>query len=225
MDNNKTYGFFWKVDFDNYYLGHQAEEIFKQRIYAPYLENKKDPVVLDIGGNIGLFTLYAQKYAKQVYIVEPSSEHMENIERMILFNEFKNVKPIKKAIYIEDKVFPLFHNKNKTMYSLHQNVNDDSSPPEQVEAVTLETLFKDEGIEHVDLMKIDIEGSEIEVLSSLGFKNVADKIDVIVGESHSWSGRHANQLKEALKFNGFSFEMLPKKDPKDADIWVAKRNG
>ena len=223
MDKNKTYGFFFKGDFDNYYLGHQFQEIFKDRIYAPYLEGKKDPIVLDIGANIGLFTLYAQKYAKQVYCVEPSAEHMENITKMLLFNEFKNVKTIQKAIYIEDKVFPLFHNQNKTMYSLHQAVADQNLPSEQVQAITLETLFKDEGIEHVDLCKIDIEGSEIEVLSSLGFKNVADKIDVIVGESHAWAGRHPNQLKEALKFNGFNLTMLPKTNPQDADCWVATK--
>ena len=223
MDNNKTYGFFWKGDFDNYFLGHQFQEIFKDRIYAPYLENKKDPIVLDIGANIGLFTLYAQKYAKQVYAVEPSAEHMENITKMLLFNEFKNVKTIQKAIYIEDKVFPLFHNANKTMFSLHQNVQDNSSPPEQVQAITLETLLKDEGIEHVDLLKCDCEGSEVEIFSSISFKNVAYKIDVIVGENHSWNGRHPNQIREAMKNNGFTYEILPKIQPQDADIFVAVR--
>ena len=146
MDQNKTYGFFWKGDFDNYYLGHQFQEIFKDRIYKPYLEDKKDPIVLDIGANIGLFTLYASKYAKQVYTVEPSQEHFDNIVHMINFNELKNIKLVRKAIYIEDKVFPLFHNANKTMFSLHQAVADPNLPSEQVEAVTLETLFKEEGI-------------------------------------------------------------------------------
>lgn len=215
----KLQGIFWRGDFDNYYLGHQFEEIFKARIYAPYLENVKDPVVLDFGGNIGLFSLYASKYAKQVITLEPSKEHYETILEMLKFNGIGNVKVLNKAIYIENKEFPFYHNKNKTMYSLHQGVNDGSSEPEATEAITLDKLFEDENIEHVNLMKLDIEGTEIEVLSSPGFKKVADKIDVIVTERHSWAGRHPHQMDEALKNAGFEVKTVPN----DADLVVAVR--
>lgn len=220
MDENKTYAIFWKGDFDHYFLGHQFEEIYKARIYQPYLENKKDAVVLDIGGNLGLFSLYASKYAKQVYCIEPSSESMENIEKMLVFNELKNVKPLKKAVYIENGSFPLFDNQNRTMRSLHQAVSDPNLKPELVETITLDKLFDDEGIEHVDLMKLDIEGTEIEVLSSLGFAKVADKIDVIVTERHGWAGRNPHQLDEALKNNGFKVLTIPN----DADIVVGVKD-
>ena len=219
FDPNKTYGFFFKGDFDNYFLGHQMEEIFKTRLYAKYLENKKDAVVLDVGGNIGSFSLYASKYAKQVYTLEPSLEHFENINYMLNFNEIKNVKPIQKALYIEDKPFPFFHNNNKTMYSLHQAVNDNSSQPETVMAVTLPTLFKEEGITHIDLMKLDIEGSEYEVIGSKSFADVADKIDCIIGESHAWSGRNPNQLRDSFRNNGFEFQWFPH----DAQLFIAQR--
>lgn len=221
MDESKTFGFFWKGDFDHYFLGHQFEEIFKTRIYAPYLENKKDAVVLDIGGNLGLFSLYASKYAKQVYCVEPTPDHFEMINQMLVFNEITNVKPIQKAVYIENTTLPFYQNPNKTMNSLHQAVAHKDYPPIQVEAVSLDKLFEDEGIEHVDLMKLDIEGTEIEVLSSLGFHKIADKIDVIVTERHAWAGRNPNQLDEALKNNGFKVLTIPN----DADIVVGVRNG
>ena len=221
MDPNKIYGFFFKGDFDNYYLGHQFEEIFKARIYSPYLEkNPKLKVVLDIGGNLGLFSLYASKYAESVFCVEPSAEHFDNITRMITFNELSNVRPLKKAIFTEDITLPLFGNKNKTMYSLHSAVADQSIQPELVEAVTLATLFKANNIEHVDLMKLDVEGTESEILSSQSFKEVADKIDTIVLEVHNWNGRHPNQVKEALKNNGFTVESIPN----DANILVARRS-
>jgi len=222
MDQNKTYGLFWTGDFDQYYIGHQAEEILKARIYAPYLENKKDAVVIDCGGNIGLFSLYAAKYAKQVYCLEPTPEHQENIERMLLFNEMDNVKLIKKAVWLENTTLPFYRNPNKTMNSLHQAVAHPELPPLQVEAVTLEQLFADEGIEHVDLLKMDIEGSEIEVFASPSFRAVAPKIDVVVTERHAWSGRHPNQLNEALKSNGFEVMTVPN----DADIVIGvRRNG
>ena len=79
----KLQGIFWYGDFENYYLGHQFSEIYKDRIYEPYLEKVKDAVVLDIGANIGVFTLYASKYAKQVYSVEPSLTHFNALSVML----------------------------------------------------------------------------------------------------------------------------------------------
>jgi len=219
MEQNKLYGIFWNGDFDNYFLGHQFEEIFKSRIYAPYLENKKDAVVLDIGANIGIFSLYASKYAKQVYAIEPSQEHFDTLSRMILHNELKNVKPIKKAIYMKEELLDFYHNNNKTMYSLHQSVEDRSQPIERVEATTIEKLMQEEKIDHVDLLKIDIEGTEFEVLSHPSFQKIADKIDVVVGETHAWANRNPQQLVDALRGAGFIVETIPN----DAQLFVARK--
>jgi FkbM family methyltransferase len=222
MADKQLQGIFWYDDFDKYFLGHQFEEIFKARIYAPYLEGKTDPVVIDAGGNIGAFSLYAAKYAKQVYTLEPSPEHCSLIRHMLDFNKITNVKLLENALYIENGKFEYYTpENNKTMWSLHQAVNDGKSKPQGVDAITFDTLFKAENIEHVDLCKIDIEGSETEVLSSEGFRLVAPKIDTIVLETHSWSGRHPNQIRDALKNNGFSVAEIPN----DATILVAQRKG
>jgi FkbM family methyltransferase len=108
---------------------------------------------------------------------------------------------------------------NKTMGTLHMSQWQDGKPKQEVECITLETLFKNENIEHVDLMKIDIEGSEYEVLGSSSFKAVAPKIDIVIGESHKWAGRNENQLRESLKNNGFNFQWLPG----DAQLFVATK--
>jgi len=89
---------------------------------------------------------------------------------------------------------------------------------EEVEAITIDELFKQEKIEHCDLLKLDVEGSEIEILSSEGFKYVAPKIDTLITERHNWSGRNPNQLNEALKNAGFNITQLQTQ----ADIVVAK---
>lgn len=213
-------GIFWYDDFDKYFLGHQSEEILKARIYKPYLEGKQDAVVLDIGGNIGMFSLYAAKYAKQVYTLEPSPEHCSLIRHMLDFNKITNVKLLENALYIENGKFEYYTpENNKTMWSLHAAVNDGKSKPQGVDAITFDTLFKMENIEHVDLCKTDIEGSEYEVFASEGFRKVAHKIDVIVCEIHQWAGRNRNQINESFKSAGFSVKTIPN----DADIIVAER--
>lgn len=217
---DKMNGIFWYGDIDKYFIGHQFEEIFKARIYAPYLEGKTDPVVIDAGGNIGAFSLYAAKYAKQVYTLEPSPEHCSLIRHMLDFNKITNVKLLENALYIENGKFEYYTpENNKTMWSLHAAVNDGKSTPQGVDAITFDTLFKMENIEHVDLCKTDIEGSEYELFASEGFRKVAHKIDVVVCEVHSWAGRSRNQINESFKANGFSVKVIPN----DADLLVATR--
>ena len=213
-------GIFWEGDFDKYFLGHQFEEIFKSRIYAPYLENKVAATVVDIGGNIGIFSLYAAKYAKQVYCVEPSQRHIAILNYMFQFNKLTNVKLIPKAIFTENTTLPFGGPvNNTTMRSLHTATWQDGKPDEQVETLTLDKLFDDEKIKHCDLLKLDIEGTEIEIFSGIGFKKVADKIDTIVTERHSWTGRNPRQLDDALINNGFKVLKIEN----DADIIVATR--
>lgn len=217
--DNEFKGFFWKGDIDNYFPGHQFEEIFKSRIYAPYLEDKKDPIVIDIGANIGIFTLYASKYAKKVYSVEPSQEHFDCLIHMIEFNKLENVTPLKFAIANSEGKMTFNHPVNKTMYSLlHTGVSEVGS--EEVDVITIETLFKQNSIEHVDLLKMDTEGSEFEILGGEAFKKVSLLIDVIVLESHSWANRNPNQIRDSLKIAGFSkVDIIPG----EATLWVGRK--
>lgn len=212
-------GFFWTGDIENSFIGHILSEIYRDRIFDPFVTGRKDLQILDIGANIGLTTYFFSRFAKQIYSLEPSIDHFSNLTKMIQFNNLKNVTPVNKAIFMKSGKYPLFHNKNKTMYSLHQAVHDNSSQPEEVETITLTDLFKEYKIDHIDIMKLDIEGSEIEIVSHSAFLEVAPKIDTIVTERHAWSGRNPNQLDEALKMAGYKVSTMPS----NADIVVAQR--
>lgn len=217
----KLNAFFFLTPIESNFLGHQMAEIYRDKIYAPYVEGKENLVILDIGANLGLTAYYFSQFAKIVYALEPSTPHFDCLARMITFNEIKNIKPIKKAVFIDSEKHPFGGPKdNTTMKSLHMATWAEGKPEEVVDCITLDKLFEDEKIDHVNLMKLDIEGTECEVLSSLGFSKVASKIDIIIGEQHQWSGRHPHQLKEALKNNNFTLEEIPG----DAQLFVAKRN-
>lgn len=211
---------FWPGDIRENYIGHICAEIFRDGIYEPFLAGRRDLVIMDVGAHVGIFSLYASPYAKVIYAFEPSSEHFMSLLETIKFNNLLDkVKPRRLAIFNENKTFPLFHNKNKTMYSLSTYVDDKSMPPEVVEAVRLDKFFEDEKIEKVDFMKLDIEGSEAEVFGGDGFANVADKIDTIVYELHAWTNRNPNQIKFSLESRGFEIEQIPN----ETNLWVAKR--
>jgi len=201
-------GFFFEGKAEDNYIGHILAEIYKDRVYASILEGRKDLTIVDVGANIGLATYYFSQFASRVISLEPSKEHFGCLLKMLDFNQIKNVTPLNMALYMNDGTFELGHNVNKTMYSLHLSVKDQTLPSEQVPAVTLSTLFRDQNIEHVNFMKLDVEGSEYEILGHSSFSEVADKIDSMLIEAHSWAGRHPNQLKESLKNRGFVVEQI-----------------
>lgn len=212
---------YYRGDIEVNFIGHILSEVLKEGVYRPYLPpSPQGKVCLDVGANIGLTSLYFSKYFEKVYSLEPSTEHFDTFTKMVEFNKLTNIKPINKALYIDNEKHAFGgRSDNKTMRSLHTAIWENGQPTEEVQCVTLDKLFEDEGITHIDLMKLDIEGSEIEVISSSSFREVADKIDVVCGESHGWSGRHPNQLKEAFVTRGFDFTVIPN----DAQIWVARR--
>lgn len=198
-------------------------EVYRDKTYQKYLPLQKEgTLALDIGAHIGIVSLYLSKYFEEVISLEPSKQHFECLGRNIVSNNATNITMYNNALYIKEGEFPFGGpDSNQTMRSLHVATWQDGKHNEMVKAITIERLFETEKIEKVDFMKLDVEGSEVEIISSAGFKRVAPKIELIVGESHSFAGRHPNQIKEAFKNAGFDYEVVQKLSL--SDLFVAKR--
>ena len=216
---NGVHAFFFKTPLESTFLPWQLNEIFKDKIYEPYLKNKKDLIILDLGYFYGNFSYYASPFAKKIYGFEPNKESFEVANLQLEFNEIKNVTLYNQAISNKDGLVPFFEiNINKTMSSL---VPYDSNlkPAYEIQSVRLDTFMSSEDITHIDFMKCDIEGGEYDLFGGDGFMNVADRIDIIMGEVHSWANRQPNQLRDSFKNNGFSFESIEDQ----VDLFLAKR--
>lgn len=195
------------------------KEIYRDRVYDKYLEGKKDLTIIDFGANIGLWTFYAYDKAKIIYSVEPAKEHYECLVTMLVTNEMHNCAPIQKAISNKNGKAKFYHNDNTTMYSLSEAVAQ-RGEYEEVETITLDKFFEENKIEHIDFMKVDIEGAEAQLFGGDGFDKVKDKIDVIMGEFHTWSGVNPAQFANYFKDRGFTFEWINKTE---ASLFVAER--
>ena len=136
----EPHAFFFTKPLETNKWGHIMEELWKSRIYDPYLPLKKEEsVAVDIGSNVGLVTYYLAQHFEKVYSIEPSTDHFDNLLRMLNFNQLKNVEPIKKAIFMENGKFGFGGPKdNTTMRSLHMATWAEGKPAQEVEAVTLE---------------------------------------------------------------------------------------
>lgn len=217
---NTLHGFFWEGDINEYFPGHQFSEIFKERIYDPYFQGRTNLNVIDVGGNLGIFSLYAQPFSKIIYTLEPSQKAYEAIVMMKEFNHFDNIIPLKIALANTDGTQTFYHRPgNKTMDSLVPDIKTGTT--EQVKTIRLDTLFKEQKIEHIDVLKLDCEGGEYSIIGGDGFANVADKIDVIIGEYHLWGDeiRNLSQFRDGFLENGFSFKEIPG----EAHLFCAER--
>jgi FkbM family methyltransferase len=200
-------------------------QINNDRMYDPFLKDKKDLVILDIGANVGLFTLYAQDSASKVISVEPTPSHQNLFEKIC--GKYENVELVKAALSDKNEDVSFYTcNENSTQNSLVKGEGTavGESPSDEnkvtVRGVTLETLLNEYNIEHVDFCKIDIEGSEMIAITEETLKPVYDKIDRMFIEVHStYSGTdmrwedhiiiNRKKIEKILDNVGYKYRVLP----------------
>ena len=131
--------------------------------------------MIDLGANIGLVSLYFKDIAKIIYAIEPTPSHYIALCNMISSFSCNNIIPINIAV-AQKTTFRkfLFDNNNVTANRIDDNGNI------TVPCFSIPDLFKYFEIKHIDFMKIDIEGGEIELADSL----LSLPIDVIFIECH-----------------------------------------
>ena len=122
---------------------------------------REGDLVLDIGANIGYYSLLLAKLVGgngKVYSFEPEPSNFALLKKNIEVNGYKNIIPIQKAVsesnrkikfYLEKENFGAhkIHNSNKKMNSI------------EVDSVKLDSFFKNKK-QKINFIKMDIEGAE-----------------------------------------------------------------
>jgi FkbM family methyltransferase len=182
-------------------------QINTDRIYDVCLKDKKDLVILDIGANVGLFTLYAQDSAKRLISVEPTPSHQYVFEK--LTKGCENVELAKTALCDVDGSVEFFiSDENSTMNSIVNKYGRSI----QVEGLCLKSLLDKYGLDKVDFCKIDIEGSEMRAITVETLGAVFDRIKEIFIECHATVPNFthadiiANRVKMEYVFNKVGYQ-------------------
>jgi len=182
-------------------------EIFYDKIYErDFVKVSIDDVIVDIGANYGVFSLYSQMFKpKKVYSVEPIKSTFENMKKNL---DGYDVVCINKAISDENGVetFALtnvngnnFSLKNSDGYHPSEVINE-----EIVETIRIDQLISDYNIPYIDFLKVDCEGGELDLFQTINKDYLKNNINKIALEYHSMDIKET--VIEILTDNGFIIE-------------------
>lgn len=142
------------------------------------------PTIIDIGANVGIFTLFAKINIPNsiIHCYEPSKKLQAALKRNTL--ELKDVHIHQYALSDRNGEFNLYFNPRMTgKSSLKQNPNESLYNTELVKVKKACTELEDLGLNKIDILKIDTEGSEVNILESI--KEHLNKVLNIYVEYHS----------------------------------------
>jgi FkbM family methyltransferase len=174
-------------------------EIFVQRPYLRGFSSMPDsPVVVDIGGYIGDFALYAAKRmgARRVVVYEPTSENWAMLNDNIDLNSARGqIEAVNRAVG-RDGVLTL--NVDTTGLEVHSSAYWYSgSPTREVTSVSLDTVIAEHGLERIDLLKVDCEGGEYDIFAVASDDALA-RVDRVTLEWHE-VGNETDSLCGAMR--------------------------
>jgi FkbM family methyltransferase len=169
-----------------------SDEQFVQNVllgqeYTPHgFEIHESDIVIDIGGNIGTFTLLASKRASggRVFAFEPNKENYELLLQNIALNELTNVIPVRAAVSgnATGKI-KVFSCSDGGFHSVLSERAEDPARYELVDGISLRSIFDEYEIQRCNFLKLDCEGAEFDILYDLP-ADYWGRIDKIAMEYH-----------------------------------------
>jgi FkbM family methyltransferase len=165
-------------------------------------------VILDLGACRGEFTneinsLYS---IKKVILVEANPTNfrtLQNKENYILYNNVISSRDGDEIQFLEDTNSPyngsiIFNYFNGTIH--------------KIKSISIKTIMKENNIDYIDLMKIDIEGSEYEILENFDEEDYK-KINQITVEFHDFIDPSLKNRTFSIiqKMKNFGYNVISKK--------------
>ena len=170
--------------------------------------------VIDAGGSIGLFTRYMlNKGAKQVTTVECDERSIMALKTN--FAKYPNVKIVEKAVTdTVGKVELLWREDNPLVNTIDPNSVEfgfDNPNTKLVDTTTLENIVAELDWSSIDLLKLDIEGSEYGVIDSTS-DSIFEKVGKILLEYH-WPNGRLEPIIDRFASLGFRYKFEEGRGP------------
>ena len=170
------------------------------------IDFKDGDVVIDIGGNIGMASIYlAKKYPfLKIYAFEPVKQNYENFLKNIELNNIdKNIIKVFNLAITKDRrdvilTSPFDNSGASNIYDNYSNriiLNNDII----IKSITFDDIFSNNNISKCKLLKIDCEGAEHEILYNANEENLKN-CEYMRAEFHGEKSEQENLYNYCNKY-------------------------
>ncbi len=143
-----------------------ADEILSGRTY-PHVHFVNDiRTIVDVGANVGAATVFfAAHYPHvKIFACEPATPPFSLLRQNVAL--FSNVLTFQVALYSCDKKIALYPGHNDSVESSIALSDRTIAKPEQVQLRCAEDFIVAQGLNAIDILKVDTEGCEVHILRS-----------------------------------------------------------
>jgi FkbM family methyltransferase len=202
---------------------HDVVTVFVVFVKEDYGDIPEGSEVLDVGGNIGVFSLYAaHKKAAHISVYEPNSEAFRVLERNIVENKLSAVISAYQLAVTSVGGRTVKFPKKASMYN--QAISDDAQ--NAIETIETETVGTESiaailsSAQQIDLWKMDCEGGEYDIL----FGSTPEIFEVVREIRMEYHGGKTTEIERLLNAQGF-VKNLHRADGENAGMmWFSKIN-
>jgi len=157
------------------------EEIFLIKEYDK-IKFERAKIIIDAGANIGLFAVLMKNIYPEAKIVciEPDIENVEILKKNV--SSYNHVYVENRGLWNKDTKLKAYdkYNSGKWGIIVEEDLVDGS-----ISAITVKSLMNKYSFDHIDIFKIDIEGSEKQLFSN-NFDSWLPAVKCLVIELHDW---------------------------------------
>ncbi len=155
-------------------LGYASKCIHDRSHQSRNTGNADRPVIFDVGANIGLYSLEVMRSfgdSTRLYSFEPSHSTYQLLKETLA--TFNNVECINAGLSDREQAGTLFSVAedaglssvyNRFRFDNGKNREMEGRRTEAIRLTTVDSFCKERSIEKIDLLKVDVEGHELEVL-------------------------------------------------------------
>jgi FkbM family methyltransferase len=189
------------------------EGTYEKQLVDYLLPHVKNKVFFDVGANVGSYTMSLSKSAEKIYSFEASPTNAATLRNFIEISKLHNIELINKAV--SDK-----SGENIVIYTSPDTGGNNTrfhnfgKGGEVIETITLDQFVRVCAIDRIDVIKMDIEGSEFAAF--IGAREILDRFHpMLLVEFHAvvarQSGWELADLYELLLHHGYKAYELDKR--------------
>lgn len=214
-----------------------SEVFLSQIYYHPEMKIRKYPVVMDVGANIGIYSIWAHRRYQpfQIFAYEASPRTFQYLADNVARNvdpETTRILPVNRAVASKAGEKLVLHQSTsvsgistllptESVGWVERAAESLGLETHEVLTTTLSAEIAAHGLEHVDVLKIDVEGYFLEVLAGLSDADFAKVRNVVVEVDYlPETGIGPFAVEDQLKSKGFTTDCLDRSQPNNLTFYA-----